>query len=533
MKPNDIDQRKIVVAGTGYWGRNLVRVFNDLGVLAAVCDSDQGKLKEYKKRYGLSKTYTDFEDILGDATIEAVVISTPAATHYSLARRALWASKHVFVEKPLSLKVSEGEELVRLAEEENRVLMVGHILQYHPAIVKLKELIDKGELGKIQYIYSNRLNLGKVRTEENILWSFAPHDISVMLMLLNEEPDLVAAQGGNFLKHDVADVTMTTLNFPSGVKGHIFVSWLHPYKEQKLIVVGDRKMAVFDDVSKDRKLQIFPHRIEWIDRMPVALKVAGEAVETGDDEPLRLECIHFIECIKGNRKPRTDGAEGLRVLKVLQACQESMNSSGSPIPLKPANRPYFAHETAVIDEPCTIGEGTNIWHFSHILKNAVIGKNCNIGQNVVISNHVEIGDNVKVQNNVSIYEGVVIEDDVFCGPSAVFTNVINPRSFISRKSEYKRILVQKGATIGANATIVCGNTIGHYSFVGAGAVVTKDVPDYALVLGNPAKIAGWICMCGIRLKPQGDLFICESCGKKYILKEQKLSLLEDRGQKKR
>lgn len=528
MKEMEI-KRDIAVVGAGSWGKNHVRVFNELGALAAICDSDQKIVDGCRKEYGSLKFYTNFNDLLQDEEIRAIVIATPAISHYLMTRMALEASKHVLVEKPLALNVSEGEELVRLAQEQGRVLMVGHILQYHPAITELKDLIGKGELGKIQYIYSNRLNLGKFRTEENILWSFAPHDLSVILMLLREEPDIISAQGGNFLNHDVADVTMTLLNFPSGVKGHIFVSWLHPYKEQKLIVVGNRKMAVFDDVSMDNKLQLFPHRVEWLDRIPVAYRAAGEVVEIGNGEPLKLECLHFLECVRKNMKPITDGVEGLQVLRVLQACQESMNNSGSPVHLTVERRTYFAHETAVIDDPCKIGDGTKIWHFSHVMKNASIGKNCNIGQNVMVGNGVQIGDNVKIQNNVSVYEGVKIEDDVFCGPSVVFTNVINPRSFISRKNEYKRTHVQKGATIGANSTIVCGNTIGHYSFVGAGAVVTKDVPDYALVLGNPAKIAGWICMCGVRLKPLGDRFICDSCSKKYSLKEKNLCLLEDRG----
>lgn len=523
----DTNKKDVAVIGTGYWGRNLVRVFNELGVLAAVCDSDKEKLQEYKQKYPSVKFYSDFEDVIEDGDINAIVIATPAATHYSLVKRALEVLRHVFVEKPLSLKVFEGEELVRLSEEKNRVLMVGHILQYHPTITMLKELVDRGELGKIQYIYSNRLNLGKFRTEENILWSFAPHDISVILMLLNEDPDIISAQGGNFLKHDVADTTMTVMNFPSGVKGHIFVSWLHPYKEQKLIVVGDKKMAVFDDVLGTAKLRLFPHRVEWVDRIPVAHKMAGEVVDIKDDEPLKVECSHFIECVRNNKKPKTDGHEGLRVLRILQACQESIDRSGIPIYLRYANKDYFAHETAVIDEPCKIGKGTKIWHFSHVMKDASIGENCNIGQNVMIASKVKIGNNVKVQNNVSIYDGIEIEDDVFCGPSAVFTNVINPRSFISRKSEYKRTTIKKGATIGANATVVCGNTIGRYSFVGAGAVVTKDVPDFALVIGNPAKVAGWICICGLRLKVDNEILHCDSCHKRYSLEEQRLSLLEE------
>jgi UDP-2-acetamido-3-amino-2,3-dideoxy-glucuronate N-acetyltransferase len=182
-----------------------------------------------------------------------------------------------------------------------------------------------------------------------------------------------------------------------------------------------------------------------------------------------------------------------------------------------AEKDYFVHESSYIDEPCEIGKGTKIWHFTHIMKNSKIGENCNIGQNVVISPNVVIGNNVKIQNNVSVYTGVICEDDVFLGPSCVFTNVINPRSFIERKHEYKQTLVKKGASIGANATIVCGNTIGRYALVGAGAVVTKDVPDYALVVGNPARIIGYVCKCGNRLENKDEKYVCTSCGKEYIL----------------
>jgi len=179
------------------------------------------------------------------------------------------------------------------------------------------------------------------------------------------------------------------------------------------------------------------------------------------------------------------------------------------------DKKYFIHESSYIDEPCEIGEGTKIWHFSHIMKNSTIGKNCNIGQNVVISPNVTIGNNVKIQNNVSVYTGVICEDDVFLGPSCVFTNVINPRSFIERKEEYKTTTIKKGASIGANATIVCGHDIGRYAFIGAGAVVTKDIPDYALVVGNPAKIIGYVCECGNKLQQDKEEYTCTSCNKKY------------------
>jgi UDP-2-acetamido-3-amino-2,3-dideoxy-glucuronate N-acetyltransferase len=507
---------KVAVIGAGYWGKNLVRNFANLGALAAVCDSDpQACAKAADFAPGVA-TCGNFADILGDPAIDAVAIGSPAVTHYSFAKGALLASKDVFVEKPLALKVPEGQKLIDLAARRDLILMVGHILQYHPAVLKLKELVDSGELGKIQYVYSNRLNIGKIRSEENILWSFAPHDISVILLLLGEVPVEVSAHGGNYLQTNVADVTLTSLSFASGVKGHIFVSWLHPFKEQMLVVVGDKKMAVFDDVSKDRKLVLYPHQIDWVERLPVARKAEGEAVAVEPGEPLKAECAHFLECIRTRQKPRTDGEEGLRVLQVLEACQRSLDSKGAPVQLASLSipkLPYFVHETAVVDQPSQIGKGTKIWHFSHILKNCRIGENCNIGQNVVIGPEVTIGAGCKIQNNVSVYKGVTLEDYVFCGPSMVFTNVFNPRAEIRRMDEVRPTLVKTGASIGANATIVCGNIIGRYAFVGAGAVVTRDVPDYALVVGNPARQLGWMCACGSKLT--ADLQ-CEACGEQYL-----------------
>jgi len=519
---------RVAVIGAGAWGKNLVRNFAQLKALAAVCDpSPQACELSFQLSPGVS-IYASIQDVLRDPEIDALAIATPAATHYSLAKEALNAGKDVFVEKPLALEVEEGRRLVDLAASQGRILMVGHILHYHPAVLKLKELVDSGELGKIQYIYSNRLNIGKIRREENILWSFAPHDISVLLLLLGEMPTEVAAQGGNYLQTNVADVTLTTFSFADGVQGHIFVSWLHPFKEQMLVVVGDKKMAVFDDISKDRKLVLYPHRIDWVERVPVARKAEGETVALDSGEPLRAECVHFLECLRTRQKPRTDGSEGLRVLQVLQACQRSLDQNGTLLKLaSPAASapvlPYFVHETAVIDPPSEVGSGSKIWHFSHILKNCRIGENCNIGQNVVIGPEVTIGTGCKIQNNISVYKGVTLEDYVFCGPSMVFTNVYNPRAHIRRMEELRPTLVKTGASIGANATIVCGNTIGRYAFIGAGAVVTRDVPDYALVLGNPARQIGWMCACGNRLTE--DL-LCDACGEQYFQQESGLAPLD-------
>lgn len=511
---------RVMCVGAGQWGKNLIRNFSQLGVLHSVCELDPIRLAEVEQMYPDLRLAARLEDAITSDEIDAVVIATPAESHFRCARQALLAGKDVFVEKPLALAVEEGRSLVALAEKVNRILMVGHLLRYHPGILKLKELVDAGLLGKIQYVYSNRLNLGMFRTEENILWSFAPHDISVILYLLTERPSQVEARGGSYLHPERADVTVTTLRFPSGVTGHIFVSWLHPYKEQKLVVVGDRGMAVFDDVVKDRKLTIYRHAVEWKERVPVPRRQDGEDVPFLPDEPLRAECQHFLECIATRKRPRTDGEEGLAVLEVLATCQRTLDGKerARPPAQEQPRRPYFAHETVVIDEPCEIGEGTQIWHFSHIMKNSRIGERCNIGQNVVVSPEVILGDNVKVQNNVSIYTGVILEDDVFCGPSMVFTNVINPRSHIVRRDEYRTTLVKKGASLGANCTIVCGVTIGRYAFVGAGAVVVKDIPDFALVVGNPGRIIGWMCQCGHRVdfsEADGE-GACRVCKERYV-----------------
>jgi UDP-2-acetamido-3-amino-2,3-dideoxy-glucuronate N-acetyltransferase len=460
--------------------------------------------------------------------IRAVAIAAPAAQHFDLARLAILAGKDVFVEKPLALRSDEGEELVKLARKHSRILMVGHLLHYHPAIVALQGMIQEGKLGRLEYISSSRLNLGKLRTEEDILWSFAPHDISAILHLLDETPTRIAAQGASYLNHSISDVTLTVLSFASGVSAHIFVSWLHPFKEQKLVVVGDRMMAVFDDTQADRKLVLYPHRIDWVNRLPVARKAEGEVVELPKEEPLRNECEHFIECVRSRKTPRTDGENGLRVLKILHAAGQSIRDNGQPVLFETkvvpkATPKYFVDPTAVVDQPCEIGEGTKIWHFSHVMSGSQIGRKCVLGQNVNVASGVLIGDNVKIQNNVSLYTGVELEDDVFCGPSMVFTNVMTPRSHVNRKSEYQRTLVQRGASLGANSTIVCGTTIGRYAFVGAGAVVTHDVPDHALVVGVPARQIGWACRCGASLTMQQGIGSCQECGAVYSLGEDGLA----------
>ncbi len=313
----------VALIGLGYWGKNLLRNLSQLGVLHSACDSNIQTLEHLSKEYTNVNFIKDTHKVLHNSEIRAVAIATPASTHYKLVKEALEAGKDVFVEKPLALEYGQGKELVALAKKKKKILMVGHILQYHPAIIKLKELINKGELGKVQYVYSNRLNIGKLRVEENILWSFAPHDISVILMLTGDEPIKITGSGGSYLNDGIFDITLTSLIFKNKIKAHIFVSWLHPFKEQKLVVVGSEAMAVFDDMSKE-KLLIYPHKITWTEgKIPIANKAEAKAIELPNIEPLKEELLHFIECLQERKTPKTDGQEGLRVLKVLQEAEKS------------------------------------------------------------------------------------------------------------------------------------------------------------------------------------------------------------------
>lgn len=524
---------KIAILGCGYWGKNLVRNFHELGHLFAVSDLHVPLAEEIASQYDVQCLAWD--EIVNTPEIDAVVIATPAVSHAIFAKQALEAGKHVFVEKPLALKLSDATVLCQLAKQFDRRLMVGHLLQYHPVFQKLKALIQQGSLGRIQYVYSNRLNFGKIRREEDILWSFAPHDISMILSIIGSEPESVEAIGGYYLHKTIADVTTTHLTFSGGEQAHIFVSWLHPFKEQKLIVVGDRGMAVFDDGQAwQNKLALYPHQVEWREGMPLPAKAEAVYIEVEAAEPLREECKHFIHCILNQQSPITDGEEGLRVLKILNKATHSLAKkdpqSTSTHQQKSVNAFSFVnveiHESAYIDEDVEIGSGSKIWHFTHILPKTKIGKNVSIGQNVMIGPDVVVGDHCKIQNNVSLYKGVILEDGVFCGPSCVFTNVHNPRAEISRKNEFRSTYVERGVTIGANATIVCGHRLGAFSFVAAGAVVTQDVPPYALMAGVPARQIGWMSEAGERL---GENLVCSRTGQHYKLQHDKqlIKVLEE------
>jgi predicted dehydrogenase/serine acetyltransferase len=496
---------RVAVIGCGHWGKNLVRNMHELGALAAIFDAHAPTAEAMSKQYGVPAL--SYDAILADKNIDGVVIAAPAPMHAPLALAAFDAGKYVFVEKPLAMNEAEGQTMIDRARATGRILMVGHLLQYHPAYRKVRELVRGGAIGTLRSIRSRRQSHGKLRGEEDVLWSFAPHDLSMVLGLIDEAPSSVLCHGDAHVQPNIADIVSVQMGFPSGVSAQVEVSWIHPYKEQTLIVTGDAGMIVFSD-HLDWQQKVVLHR-HTIARAPYALnKGEAEAVVLEKGEPLRDECQHFLACIAAGATPRTDGHEAIRVLAVLEQATRVMTGSGAP---KAPAKPYFVHETALVDEPATVGEGTKIWHFSHVLKNTTVGRNVTIGQNVVAGPDVSVGDNCKIQNNVSLYKGVVLEEGVFCGPSCVFTNVMNPRAEVERKTEYRQTLVKRGTSIGANATIVCGVTLNEYCFIGAGAVVIRDVPAFAMMVGNPARRIGWMSHAGYRLGP--DL-TCPT-GRKY------------------
>jgi predicted dehydrogenase len=333
--------KNMAIAGVGAWGRNLLRNFRSLAGdhLVLACDGDEKRREYIHQTYPGLQTTSDYNDIIKRDDIEAVILATPPAAHFDLAMAAIKADKDVFVEKPLVLSVTEGAKLVEEAEKRKRVLMVGHIMVYHPATLFLKEQIDQGELGRIYYLYASRVNLGKVRDIENALWSFAPHDISIILFLLGKQPVHVTSTGSAYLQPGIEDVVFTVLHFDDGTMAHIHVSWLDPRKDRKLVVVGSKKMAEFDDSQASEKIRLYDKGVNT----KQDYETYGEylAIRTGDivipqiktGEPLAEECRHFLNCIETRQRPRSDGVEGLRVLKVLDAAQRSLQSGGAPVKL--------------------------------------------------------------------------------------------------------------------------------------------------------------------------------------------------------
>lgn len=330
------------VVGVGGWGKNLARNYSQIpeAQLRYLCDLDEAKLKATRSQFQAELTTTRFDDLIEDPELQAIVIATTGPTHYQLCKKALLAGKDVYVEKPFVLSVADAEEIVALADDRQRILMVGHLLEYHPVVQKLKEMIDSGELGKIRYIYSQRLNLGTVRMDENALWNFAPHDISVILYLLGLSPTDVSARGQSYLQEGIEDVVFLTLNFGGKAMGHVHVSWLDPHKTRRITIVGSQRMAVFDDLDANEKLKIYDKGAQVNMDYDTFAEYVG--LRFGDitvpyirvGEPLRVECEHFLDCVRERKTPLSDGQDGLRVVKVLEAANRSLAGNGSPVSIE-------------------------------------------------------------------------------------------------------------------------------------------------------------------------------------------------------
>lgn len=323
-----ISQQKVAIIGAGRWGTNHIRTA--VSILGAenvlVYDTDSNTRLRVKSAFPGIEFTTSLDDILQSSDHNSVIVATPAETHYGLAKELILNGKHLLVEKPITLHLNEAEELVRLSKEHSKVLMVGHVLMYHPAVKKLKELLDRGAIGKLQYIYSNRLNLGAIRSEENILWSFAPHDVSLIQYLTGENPSVTEARGAAFVQDGIEDTTITYLKYPSGVNAHIFVSWLHPFKEQRLVVIGNEGMLVFEDSLPDEKLKLYKKGFHNEDGVLSKFDHEYEVIEFDKKMPLNEEQLHFYNAVQNDERPITDGVHAYEVLKILVDATESLKA---------------------------------------------------------------------------------------------------------------------------------------------------------------------------------------------------------------
>lgn len=322
-----MSQPRIAHVGCGYWGKNLARNFAELGALEAIVDDHRETAERISEATGAR--IASLDEVLADPAIDGISFATPAETHAALALRALESGKHVYVEKPVALSPSHAEKLIEVAAAQDRRLMVGHLLQYHPIFRKMREMVRSGAIGELSYVYSNRMSLGKFRVEENVLWSFAPHDVSMILSLVDADCVGVTAQGAAIVTPGIEDWALLQLRFANGLKGHIQTSWLHPFKEQRLVAIGSEGMLVFEDSAPDwdSKLRLYRHRIDRDGSVPVPHPAAAEAIAVEKSEPLRNECQHFLDCIANGATPLTDGAEGLAVLNVLRSASDALVSA--------------------------------------------------------------------------------------------------------------------------------------------------------------------------------------------------------------
>jgi UDP-2-acetamido-3-amino-2,3-dideoxy-glucuronate N-acetyltransferase len=573
----------LAVIGAGGWGINHVRTASELNYLGAVADVSAGARAAARALAPHTPVFPLAAAALAHSGIRAVIVATPPAEHFAVACAALDAGLHVLIEKPLCETVSQAEELVARAHAAGRaagtrvVLMVGHLLHYGRGHRKMLRLVRNGHIGAVTRVRATRLNFGTVRTAENVLWSLCPHDVSIVMAVCCESGvESVACAGQSVVDGNlgVEDYVTLQISFQGGARAHIEASWMHPEKERRMVVYGTKGCVVVNEARVGDKDVPEVQLIEWATRRAkdgrsvaiskvekpethVATLADVEDDDGGEgsamDSPLARELQHFAMCCNNpTLEVGTDGEEGVRVLQVLLAATKSMRECGGnavKMPGSPAGQVtagessgakvtklkkrkerseaqllhYFVHETAIVEAGASLGDGTKVWHFAHVMSGARVGESCKLGQNVYVGGGAVLGKNVKVQNNVSVYDGVICEDDVFLGPSCVFTNVKSPRSaFPVARGEkgggYVTTRVCKGATIGANATILCGVNVGAYAMVGAGAVVTKNVAAHMVVVGNPAKCIGYMGVSGARLvkSENGSQWVCPASGQEFM-----------------
>jgi predicted dehydrogenase/acetyltransferase-like isoleucine patch superfamily enzyme len=517
-----VDKLNIGVVGGGYWGPNLIRNFSQIPEcnIKICCDLDEQRLQRIRTLFPGIQTTRRLEHVLEDAALDGVAIATPVRTHAEIARQCLEGGKHVLVEKPLAASSLDCLALAQLAEKYRKVLMVGHTFEFAAAVNMAREIIASGELGEIHYISCVRVNLGLFQPDINVIWDLAPHDISILLYILQELPTSVSGQGKAHFRKDIEDVAVTTLNFPSGTIAFIHNSWLDPDKIRRITVVGSKKMLVYDDVSQNEKLKIYDKGVE----APPYYSTYAEfhfsyrygdiySPRVPDYEPLRRECEHFLECIRSRRTPQCDGYSGLRIVTILEAANRSLRQGGSQQTIP---RDIFFPRTQDNEHHPRTGPelhpGKNPVHSSKIAADVKLGKKvrlhdfvnlygCEIGDYTKIGAFVEIqkgaiiGKCCKISSHTFICTGVTVEDEVFIGHNVTFINDVYPRAAnkdgrLRTEADWTCVptRVKRGASIGSSATVLCGVAIGENAVVGAGSVVTKDVPANTVVAGNPARV---------------------------------------------
>lgn len=519
---------RIAVVGLGGRGTTVAAALARLGVLGPLCDVVPEVLLEVGAQHPEVRKFADYLEILATPTVTAVALCSPPGTWDGMVEAALRAGKDVYLDGPLVLPLARGKALLELAAEGRRLVMGGPVTRFAPAAETFLGCLRAGGLGTLRYVHGRHFKAERPGPEALPEAGVSPVLAQLLLDVLEAAPvKRLTVRAATWRSATQPDVTEVSFDCHTGTRGLLHTSHVEPRGAFELTAIGTEGAATLRRDETDRL--VLDLVVPGADTPPPSS--AGEAREAS--------LAHFLDAVR-TRRPPLQGPDALLALwRFLAAAQRSLDEGGAvdpadtgPVTKSAPPAGVYLHPTVQVDGPCDIGPGTKIWHFSKLLGPLKIGRDCSFGQNVVIERGVAIGDNVKVQNNVSIYAGVILEDDVFCGPSMVFTNIGTPRSHYPRKGQYAVTRVRRGASIGANATVVCGHTLGQYCFVGAGAVVTRDVPDFALVYGNPARVMGFACYCGVRLpfgtaKGECQEAACPECGRRYTREGHEVVMLAD------